>query len=81
MQGAALIVGVGGTMIVVATTVVDMMVVAVSRGAGAGDIFGDVLFARDDMLEMDADQRHNAREIGQNEQPQKPWRKTPPNVP
>jgi len=67
MQGAALIVEVGGTMIVVATTVVDMMVVGVIRDAGAGDIFGDILFARDDMSEMDADQRHNARDIGHNE--------------
>ena len=64
MQGAALIVGVGGTMIVVATTVVDMMVVGVIRDAGAGDIFGDVLFARDDVLEVDADQRHNACDLG-----------------
>jgi hypothetical protein len=64
MQSAALIVGVGRTMVVMATTVVEVMVVGVIGDVDAGGVFGDVLFARDDMLEMDADQRHNACDLG-----------------
>lgn len=65
MQGAALVVGVGCSMIVVVTAVVDMMVMGMIRDAGTRGIFRDVLFARDDMLEMNADQCHNARDLGQ----------------
>jgi hypothetical protein len=64
MQGAALIVGVGRTMVVMGTTVAEVMVVSVIGDVDAGGVFRDVLFARDDMLEMDADQRHNARDLG-----------------
>jgi hypothetical protein len=41
-----------------------VMVVGVIGDVDAGGVFGDVLFARDDMLEMDADQRHNACDLG-----------------
>jgi hypothetical protein len=54
-------------MIVVASALVDMMVVGVIRDAGAGRIFRNVLFARDHMLEMGADQRYNARDLGHSE--------------
>jgi hypothetical protein len=64
MQGAALVVGVGRAMVVMATTVVEVMVVSVIGDVDAGAVFRDVLFARDDMLEMDADQRHNACDLG-----------------
>jgi hypothetical protein len=65
MQGAALIVGVGRTMVVMATTVVEVMVVGVIGDADAGGgVFREVLFARNDVLEVDADQRHNACDLG-----------------
>jgi hypothetical protein len=65
MQGAALIVGVGRTMVVMPTTVVQVMVVGVIGNVDAGGgVFRDVLFARDDVLEVDADQRHNACDLG-----------------
>jgi hypothetical protein len=64
MQGAALIVGVGRTMVVMAATVVEVMVVGVIGDVEVGGVFRDVLFARDDMLEMNADQRHNACDLG-----------------
>jgi hypothetical protein len=64
MQSAALIIGLGRTMVVMANIVVGVMVVGVIGDVDAGGVFRDVLFARDDMLEMDADQRHDACDLG-----------------
>jgi hypothetical protein len=71
MQSAALIVGVGHSMIVVATGLMDV-VVGVTRETAAGEIICDVLLGRGDMLEMDGDQRRNASNMGDQKQPKKP---------
>jgi hypothetical protein len=57
MQGAALIVGICGSIVMVATASVGV-VEGVIRDARAGDFGDDVLLDRDDMLEMHGDQRH-----------------------
>jgi hypothetical protein len=44
MQGAALIVGVGRTMVVMPTTVVQVMVAGVIGDVDAGGVFRDVLW-------------------------------------
>jgi hypothetical protein len=51
-------------MVVMATTVVEVMVADVIGDVDTGGVFRNVLFARDDMLEMDADQRDNACDLG-----------------
>lgn len=80
MQCATLIVGIGGSMVVIATNSVDMVVVGVIGDAGAGDVLRDVLFARQDMLEMNGGQRHNADDLSNHEKPQKPATKSALNV-
>ena len=67
MQSAALIVGIGGAIIVVAAASVSV-VVGVTSDAGAR---GVGLFARHDMLEMGTDQRNDTRKLGNQKQPQK----------
>jgi len=70
MQGAALIVGIGSTMIVAAAALVTV-VVGVASDAGARGVVRDILVARHDMLEVDTDQRNDTRELGNQKQPQK----------
>jgi hypothetical protein len=69
MQGTALIVGIGGAMImiVVAASAVDVVMVSVTSNPGAIDVVRDVLFACHGMLEMDTDQRHDTRKLGYQE--------------
>jgi len=71
MQGAELIVGIDGAMVVilVATAAVRMVVVGMHGDAGPIDVVREVLFACHDMLDMDADQRHDTGERGNQEQP------------
>ena len=71
MQGAALIIGICGSIVMVATALMGV-VEGVIRGARAGDFGDDVLLDRDDMLEMHGDQRHSTGNLGNQEQPQKP---------
>jgi hypothetical protein len=71
MQGAALIVGIGSTMIVAAAALVTVVVVGVASDAGARGVVRDILVARHDMLEVDTDQRNDTRELGNQKQPQK----------
>jgi hypothetical protein len=80
MQSAALIVGVSGAMIVLATPLVDVVVMGVTRDAGSCDIVHDVLLCRHNMLEMDADQWRDADDLGNQKQSQKPMAKSTPNV-
>jgi hypothetical protein len=63
VEGAALVVGIGGAMVVLAAAVVDMMMVGVLGDTGARIICG-VLLGGGDMLEMDGDQRYYARNLG-----------------
>jgi hypothetical protein len=71
MQSAALIVGIGGAMIVAVAALVSVVVVGVTSDAGAHGVIRDVLVARHDVLEMDADQRNDTRKLGTQKQPQK----------
>jgi hypothetical protein len=80
MQGAALIVRIGGTVVVMAATPVDMVVMGMTGDAGVAYILRDVLLGCDDMLEMGTDQRHYSRDLGYDIQPQQPRTKNSPDV-
>jgi hypothetical protein len=75
VQRAALVVGISGAMVVLAAAVMDVMVVGVLGDVGAGIICG-VPLGSGDMLEMDGDQRHHARNLGDQKQPKKPTAET-----
>jgi hypothetical protein len=77
MQCAALVVGISGAMVVLAAAVMDVMVVGVLGDVGAGIIRG-VPLGGGDMLEMDGDQRHHARNLGDQKQPKEPTAETSP---
>jgi hypothetical protein len=79
MQSAALIVGIGGAMIVAAAASMNMVVVGVTSDAAARGVVRDVLFARHDMLEVDTDQRNDTRKLGNQKQPQKQVAKSAPH--
>jgi hypothetical protein len=79
MQSAALIVGIGGSMVVVAAVLVD--VVGVSRDAAASEIICDVLLGSGDMLEMDGDQWSYTGNLGGQKQPKKPRAKPSSSAP
>jgi hypothetical protein len=64
MQGAALIVWIGGAVVVMAAAPVDMVVMGVIGDAGVAYILRGVLLGCDDMLEMGPDQRHHSRDLG-----------------
>ena len=64
MQSAALIVGIGGAIIVVAAASVSV-VVGVTSDAGARGVVRS-----HDMLEMGTDQRNDTRKLGNQKQPQ-----------
>jgi hypothetical protein len=74
MHGAALIVGIGGAVIVMlmAASAVDVVVMSVTSNPGAIDVVRDVLFACHGMLEMDAEQWHDTRKLSYQEQPESP---------
>jgi hypothetical protein len=63
VQGTALVVGIGGAMVVLAAAVVDVMVVGVVSDMRAG-INRGVLLGGEDMLKMDGDQWHQADNLG-----------------
>jgi hypothetical protein len=71
MQGAALIVGICGSILLVATALVGVVEGVISDG-GPGDVGHNVLLGRDDMPEMLGDQRHDAGDLGNQKQPEKP---------
>jgi hypothetical protein len=71
MQHAALIVGIGGVMIVMATTSVNVVVMCVIGDPGSCEIIvRDILLSCHNVLEMKPDQRHDAAELGDQKQPQ-----------
>jgi hypothetical protein len=72
MQRAALIAGISGAVVVVAAASVHMVVMDVASGAGVGDIGSHVFLIRYQVLEMHTDQRHDAGQLGNQKQPQKP---------
>ena len=71
MQSAALIVGIGGAMIVAAAALVSVVMMGVTSDAGARCVVRDVKLIRHDMLEMGTDQRNDTRKLGNQKQPQK----------
>jgi hypothetical protein len=75
VQGAALIVGIVCAMIVSAAFTADVRMMSVMVDAGdaiCGKIVGNVLLAREYMLKMSADQRHDSGDLGNKKQPQQP---------
>jgi hypothetical protein len=68
VQRAALIVRIARAMIVRAAAMVNVVVMGVAYGVSSGRavarIGGGILFARDRMLEMHGDQRHDAGQLG-----------------
>jgi hypothetical protein len=81
MQSAALIAGIGGAIVVVATVLVDVVVVGVTRDVAASEIICDVLLGSGDMLEMDGDQWPYAGNLGGQKQPKKPRAKPSSSAP
>ncbi len=85
VQRAALIVRVARAVVVRAAAVVNVVVMGVargvSRGAGLVGIGGGILLARDRMLEMHGDQRHDASQLGHQKQPQQPAAEPSSGVP
>jgi hypothetical protein len=71
MQGAALIVGICGSIFRVVGALVGV-VESVINDARAGNVGHDVLLDSDDMLEMHGDQRHYTGNLGDQKQPKKP---------
>jgi hypothetical protein len=71
MQGAALIVGICGSVLLVAPALVGVVEGVISVG-GPGDVGHNVLLGRDDMLEMLGDQRHDTGDLGNQKQPEEP---------
>jgi hypothetical protein len=63
VHGAALIVGIGGAMIVMAAALMDVMMVGVLHEVGGG-VVSKVLLCRRDMLKMDRDQWRNTGQLG-----------------
>jgi hypothetical protein len=71
MQGAALIVGICGSVFMVTGALVGV-VESVINDARAANVGHDGLLDRDDMLEMHGDQRHYTGNLGNQKQPKKP---------
>jgi hypothetical protein len=72
MKGAALIVGIYGTMVMVVTALVDVVMMGMIDDSGAGNVGDDVLFGRHGMLKMDGNQGHYTDHLGNQKQPKKP---------
>jgi hypothetical protein len=72
MQCAALIAGIGGIMLMLAIVGVEMMMMIVSDTTGCDEIGRNVLLDREDVLEMQADERHYAGRLGKEEEPDQP---------
>jgi hypothetical protein len=70
VHGAALVVGVGGAMIVPAAALMNVMMVGVLHEVG-GRVVNKVLFCRGDMLKMNRDQWRNTGQLGDQKQAQK----------
>lgn len=71
MQGATLIFRIIGAMFMLATIVMGMMMVYMSDPAALTEVGSDVLLVLEGVLDMDADQWHDARGLGEHEEPQK----------
>ena len=65
VQGATLIVQIGGAVFVLASIMVRVMVVHVIDPTTFGKVSRNVLLVLDGMLDIYADQRHNAHCLGQ----------------
>jgi len=77
VQGATLIVRIVGAMFVLSTIMVGVMMVDVSDRAGPGEVSSNVLHVLEGVLDMGADQRHNARRLSQKQKPEEERTKTP----
>jgi hypothetical protein len=65
MQGATLIARIVGTMFVSVAIVMGVVMVHVIDSAAIGQVGSDILLVLEGMLEMHADQRHNACRLGE----------------
>ena len=70
MQGATLVVRIIGAMFMLATIVMGMMMVDMSDLAAFTDVGSDILLVLEGVLDMDADQRHDACGLGEHKEPQ-----------
>jgi hypothetical protein len=77
MQGATLIVWIIGTMLVRSAIVAGMMMVDVIDAAALAQVGSNILLGLQNMLNVRADQRHNARDLGQHEERQEERTKAP----
>jgi len=77
MHGATLVVRIIGTMLVLSTRRVRMMMVNVSDPATLAEVDSNVLHALQGMLDMDADQRHDASGLGKHKESQEQRTKAP----
>lgn len=71
MDGAALIVGIGGAVIVISAALVEVMMVGGLGDAGTG-VIGKVLLGRGDVLKVNGDQRRDTGQLGDQKEAQQP---------
>jgi hypothetical protein len=69
VQGATLIIWIGAAVFVPTTVVVGVMMVDVTDLSAFGEVGNNVLLALEGMLNMYADQWHDAHHLGQQEKP------------
>jgi hypothetical protein len=77
MQDATLIVWIIGTMLALSAIVAGVMMVDVIDAAALAQLNSNILLGLQGMLNMGADQRHNARDLGQHEETQEERTKAP----
>jgi len=77
VQGTTLIVRIVGAMFVLPTIMVGVMIVDVSDRAGLREVSSNVLHVLEGVVDMGADQRHNARRLSQKQEPEEERTKTP----
>jgi hypothetical protein len=77
VQGATLVIRITGTMLMLSTMVSKMMIVDVTHPAALAEVGSNILLVLQRMLDVDADQRHDAGSLGQHEEPQQQGTKAP----
>jgi hypothetical protein len=65
VQGTTLIVRIIGTVLALSAVVMGVMMMHVLNVAAIGQVGSNILLVLECMLEMDADQRHDAADLGQ----------------
>jgi hypothetical protein len=77
MQGATLIVWIGAAVFVPATVMMSVMMVNLTHLAAFSEVPSNVLLVLEGMLNMGAEQRHDAYGLGHQDKPQEQWTKAP----